>query len=85
MYSQKYPFDGPFYQERSAWPRLDKIKVPAYFGCGWYMHELHLKGAFDGYNGTSGIPKRMMIGPQPYPRRPWRGITTRCCAGTTTG
>ncbi|MGZ8154641.1 MAG: CocE/NonD family hydrolase [Burkholderiales bacterium] len=73
MYSLKYPFDGPFYQERSAWPRLNKIEIPAYFGCGWYMHELHLKGAFDGYDGTGDIAKRMLVGPKPWPRRPWAG------------
>ena len=42
-------------------------------GSGWYMNELHLKGAFDGYNGTGGIPKRMMVGPRPWPLRPWAG------------
>jgi predicted acyl esterase len=73
MYSHKYPLDGPFYQERSAAPRLAKITIPSYFGCGWYMNELHLKGAFDGYNGTGAIPKRMMIGPRPWPLRPWAG------------
>ncbi len=73
MYSHKNPFDGPYYQERSAWPRLDKIKIPSYFGCGWYMNELHLKGAFEGYNGSGSIPKRMMIGPRPWPLRPWAG------------
>jgi uncharacterized protein len=73
MYSHKYPFDNAFYQERSAWPRLSKIEIPSYFGCGWYMNELHLKGAFDGYNGTGAIPKRMMVGPRPWPLRPWAG------------
>jgi len=73
MYSQKYPFDGAFYHERSAWPRLEKIGIPAYFGSGWYMNELHLKGVFDGYNGTPEIPKRMMVGPRPWPLRPWAG------------
>jgi predicted acyl esterase len=73
LYSQKYPFDGPFYQERSSYPRLGNVKIPAYFGCGWYMNELHLKGAFDGYLGTPGIPKRMLVGPRPWPLRPWAG------------
>ena len=73
MYGLKYPLDGPFYQERSAWPRLAKINVPSYFGAGWYMHELHLKGAFDGYNGTGNIPKRMLVGPKAWPLRPWAG------------
>src|SRR3954449_1598243 len=35
MYSEQYPLDGEFYQERSAWPRLDKIGIPSYFGSGW--------------------------------------------------
>jgi hypothetical protein len=52
MYSHEYPFDGPFYQERSTWPRLSKVKIPAYFGSGWNMTELHLRGVFEGYNGT---------------------------------
>jgi len=73
MYSHKYPLDGPFYQERSAAPRIDKIKIPSYFGSGWYMNELHLKGAFDGYNGTGAIPKRMLVGPRAWPLRPWAG------------
>jgi uncharacterized protein len=73
MYSHKYPMDGPFYQERSAWPQLDKINIPSYFGSGWYMNELHLKGVFEGYNGTGNIPKRAMIGPKPWPIRPWAG------------
>ena len=73
MYTEKYPLDGPFYHERSAWPRLDKIKVPSYFGSGWYMNELHLKGAFDGYNGTGDIPKKMLVGPKAWPLRPWAG------------
>jgi len=73
MYSHQYSFDGPFYQERSAGPRLAKINIPAYFGCGWYMNEVHLKGVFDGYLGTGAIPKRMMVGPRPWPLRPWAG------------
>jgi predicted acyl esterase len=73
MYTHQYPFDGPFYQERSAGPRLDRIRIPSYFGCGWYMNELHLKGAFDGWLGTGAIPKRMLIGPRPWPLRPWAG------------
>jgi len=71
LYGQKLPFDGPFYWERSAGPRLDRIQIPAYFGSGWYMNELHLRGAFEGYLGTGDIPKRMLIGPRPAPLRPW--------------
>src|SRR5688500_10311115 len=37
------------------------------------MNELHLKGAFDGYNGTGDISKRMLVGPKAWPLRPWAG------------
>jgi len=37
------------------------------------MHELHLKGAFDGFNGTGDISKRMLVGPKAWPLRPWAG------------
>lgn len=65
-----YPLDCAFYQERSTWPRLDRIKIPAYFGCHWAFFNLHLRGAFSGWMGTGDIPKRMFIGPEPNPGRP---------------
>jgi uncharacterized protein len=74
MYSHELPFDGEFYQERSTWPRLSKVKIPAYFGSGWNMTELHLRGVFEGYNNTGDIPKRALIGPRPWPLRPWAGF-----------
>ena len=50
------------------------------------MNELHLKGAFDGYNGTGDDPEAH-DGRADARGRCGRGpaITTRCCAGTTTG
>jgi hypothetical protein len=66
----KYPLDCEFYQERSTWPRLHKIKIPVYFGCFWGFWNLHLRGAFSGWMGVDGVPKRMLIGPEPHPRRP---------------
>ncbi len=71
LYSQKYPFDGPFYHERSGSPKLRDIKIPTYFGSGWYMNELHLKGGFEGYLGSGEIPKRMVVGPRRWPFSPW--------------
>ena len=65
-----YPLDGEFYQERSTWPRLDRIKIPVYFGCRWDFWNLHLRGAFSGWMGVHGVPKRMLIGPESSPRRP---------------
>ncbi len=33
-------------------PGLDRIRVPAYFGTNWRYTDLHLRGAFQGYQGT---------------------------------
>ncbi|MCC7107194.1 MAG: hypothetical protein IT307_18835, partial [Chloroflexi bacterium] len=52
------------------WPRLDRIQVPVYFGCHWAFWNLHLRGAFSGWQGTGNIAKRMFIGPETSPRRP---------------
>ncbi|MFQ5915040.1 MAG: CocE/NonD family hydrolase [Nitrospinota bacterium] len=68
---QKYPLDCEYYQERSSWPRLDRIKAPAYFGCDWQFYHLHLRGAFSGWEGVHNVPKRMLVGPLPQPRRPF--------------
>ena len=64
-----YPLDGEFYWERSAWPNLDKIQVPAYFGCHWSFYNLHLRGTFDAWYNTGDITKRMLLGPDPLPQR----------------
>ncbi|MCC7107437.1 MAG: CocE/NonD family hydrolase [Chloroflexi bacterium] len=66
----QHPLDGEYYWERSAWPNLDKIQVPAYFGCHWSFYNLHLRGSFDAWQKTPNIPnKRMLIGPTPVPVR----------------
>ncbi len=49
--SMKYPLDGPYYRERSAWPRLPQIKIPAYFGCHWQFYQ-HLRGPFNCWMDT---------------------------------
>lgn len=67
----KYPLDHEYYQERSAWPRLDQINIPTYFGCDWQFYNLHLRGAFSGWEVVQDVPKRMLIGPPPRPRRPF--------------
>jgi predicted acyl esterase len=67
----KYPFDCEYYQERSSWPRLHRVNIPAYFGCNWQHYALHLRGAFSGWEGVSNVPKRMLVGPEPRPHRPF--------------
>jgi len=66
----EYPFDGPYYQERLTWTRLNRVQIPVYFVCDWEFYRLHLRGAFEGWEGVGKLPKRMLIGPRPRPFRP---------------
>lgn len=66
----EHPFDGPYYQERLSWTRLERVQIPVYFACDWAFYMLHLRGAFEGWEGVEGVPKRMLIGPRPRPFRP---------------
>lgn len=66
------PLDCAYYQERSSGSNLHKVKVPAYFGCDWVFFGLHLRGAFIGWeNIPPATPKKMLIGQEPKPRRPF--------------
>ena len=64
------PDDGDFYRERSAYPRYDRIRIPAFFGSGWwaYGHQ-HLAGAFRNYLGVD-VPRKLLIGPPVTEDRP---------------
>jgi predicted acyl esterase len=68
---RQYPFDCDYYRERSVWPFFDRIQIPCYFGCDWQFFNLHLPGLFTGWEGVGKIPKKMLAGPQPIPRRPF--------------
>ncbi|MFC1868516.1 CocE/NonD family hydrolase [Thermodesulfobacteriota bacterium] len=63
------PNDGPFYWERSAYTKYDKIKIPVYLGSRWDGFFLHLPGALKGYMGID-TPKKLIITPRSY-ERPW--------------
>jgi len=65
------PFDGPYYRERAARVGLGRIRVPAYFGTNWRYHDLHLRGALEGWTDTGPIRKRLLLGPRPRPMRPF--------------
>jgi uncharacterized protein len=65
----EHPTLDRYWTERSAQPRLGDIEIPAYFGCEWSFQELHLRGAFEGWEQTRDIPKRLLIGPRPEPYR----------------
>jgi len=66
-----HPFDGPFYWERSAYTKWDKIKVPTYLGSEMqaYPVAMHLPGAFSGWEGIKA-PKKLIIRPK-VPERPF--------------
>lgn len=61
------PFDGPFWQARSA--NDADAKVPAFLGACWGNYGLHLPGAFSAWREWAG-PKKMIIGPGVYLDRP---------------
>jgi len=55
-----HPYDGPFYWERSAYTKYDKIKVPCYFVTRWNGWVIHLPGVIDGYLNVN-VPKKLMV------------------------
>ncbi len=55
------PTDGPFYWERSAYTKYDKIKIPCYLSSGWWAYRhMHLRGVIQNYLGIEA-PKKLMI------------------------
>jgi len=68
------PNDGPFYWERSACTKYDKIKVPAFCGTGWHAYSYwHLTGTFRNYLGIK-VPKKLLIDPPAFHARPWHDM-----------
>jgi len=55
-----HPYDGPFYWERSAYTKYDRIKVPCYFVTRWNGWVIHLPGVIDGYLNVN-VPKKLMV------------------------
>ncbi|MDG6904883.1 MAG: CocE/NonD family hydrolase [Nitrososphaerota archaeon] len=56
-----YENDGPFYWERSATTKYEKIKVPFYARSGWWAFaHMHLYGAFWNFNSINA-PKKLQI------------------------
>lgn len=66
-----HPLDGPFYWERSAHTKWDKIKVPVFLGSEVHGQpvSMHLPGAFNGWEGIK-TPKKLVIRPT-VPERPF--------------
>jgi predicted acyl esterase len=65
------PLDGDYYRERSAWPVLDRVTVPSYYGSDWRFYQGHLAGVFDAWRRSGASVKRALVGPRPRPFRPF--------------
>lgn len=64
------PNDGPFYWERSAYTKYDKIKIPVYAGGCWGGFIPWSVAPINVYQGISS-PKKLFMIPSIAPR-PWR-------------
>jgi uncharacterized protein len=67
------PFDGPFYREKSAYTKLDAIKIPVYAGNFWGSPSF-TRGAIDLYAGLSAPKKLIMVPYDLFHPRPWRSF-----------
>lgn len=68
-----HPEDGPYYWERSAYTKFDKIQVPTYILTRWTAWPTHMAGAFSAYAGIHA-PKILRVGlPDTWEgfSRPW--------------
>ena len=53
-----HPLDGPFYWERSAYARYDRIHVPFYTRSAWWAYaHMHLTGTFRHWAGIDAPTK----------------------------
>lgn len=57
-----HPTYDDFWQERSAWEVLDKIKIPLFSSGVWSKMQLHTRGNIDGYARAKGPKKLRMSG-----------------------
>jgi putative CocE/NonD family hydrolase len=65
-----HPLDGPFYWERSAYTRYDRIRVPFYTRSAWWAYaHMHLTGTFRHFNGIDA-PRKLEIGQPVDEERP---------------
>jgi uncharacterized protein len=55
------PEDGPYYWERSSWPKIDKIKVPM-FSIVSQQSFMHSRGQLAGYPKFK-VPKKLLVAP----------------------
>ena len=67
------PLDGPFYQQKSARTKVDKINIPVFAGNLW-GHTSYTKGALDLFRMID-LPKKLIMMPHEFmDHRPWRSF-----------
>jgi len=60
----QHPTYDDFWRSRSAWERLEKIKVPVYSIAVWGKFDLHTRGNLDAYRKLQG-PKKLRVSGAP--------------------
>jgi predicted acyl esterase len=68
------PYDGPFYWERSAYTKFNKIRIPVY-SAGVWSSGFNVFGNTALYCGIDS-PKKLMMGPPGHPDRPWVALNS---------
>jgi len=68
------PNDGPYYWERSACTKFERIKIPVLLMARWSAWDIHLPGAFSSWDGLNTTKKLICFDTLETtgPRRPWR-------------
>jgi len=57
-----HPLDGPFWRERSAYPKYDKIKVPVYLCDPWRQPRRYIQGLWRAFMDPKlNVPKKAMV------------------------
>jgi putative CocE/NonD family hydrolase len=64
------PGDGPFYWERSAHTKYDKVKIPVYTGHVMSAHPAGIDGAISAFLAIDA-PKKLLLPPPAFLERPF--------------
>ncbi len=57
----RHRLDEPFYRSRSAFWRLDQIRVPVYSIGAWEKVRLHTRGNLVGYEHVPQVPRKLLM------------------------
>jgi len=71
VFNMLNPFDGPFYQGYTFYKLFDRIRCPVYLVGNW-ENEIYTWGTFQAWEGIQSVPKKMMVTPAGFLRRPYQ-------------